>query len=126
VDAIAEFNVESSGMKAEYGRAMGVISFATKAGTNELHGNAFEFLRNNVFDARNFFANRAPILKQHDFGFTAGGPVLLPKMYDGRNKTFFFVSYEGFRNACRSHAGSGRILEGSGQPRAAWPRHRFR
>jgi hypothetical protein len=98
VDAIAEFNVESSGMKAEYGRSMGVISFATKAGSNELHGNAFEFLRNNVFDARNFFANRAPILKQHDFGFTVGGPVVLPKIYNGRNKTFFFASYEGFRN----------------------------
>jgi hypothetical protein len=98
VDAIAEFNVESSGMKAEYGRAMGVISFATKGGTNELHGNAFEYLRNNVFDARNFFANRAPILKQHDYGFTVGGPAVLPKLYDGRNRTFFFGSFEGFRN----------------------------
>ncbi len=98
VDAIAEFNVESSGMKAEYGRAMGVISFATKAGGNDFHGNAFEYLRNNAADARGFFAQSAPVLKQHDFGFTAGGPVYIPKVYDGRNKSFFFVSYEGFRN----------------------------
>jgi hypothetical protein len=98
VDAIAEFNVESSGMKAEYGRAMGVISFATKAGTNDLHGNAFDYFRNNYFDARGFFAQRAPVLKQNDYGFTVGGPVVLPKIYNGRNKTFFFASYEGFRN----------------------------
>ncbi len=98
VDAIAEFNVESSGMKAEYGRAMGVISFATKAGGNEVHGNAFEFMRNNALDARGFFAQSAPILKQHDFGFTLGGPVYIPKIYNGKNKTFFFASYEGFRN----------------------------
>jgi hypothetical protein len=98
VDAIAEFNVESSGMKAEYGRAMGVISFATKAGGNDLHGNLFEFMRNNAVDARGFFAQSAPVLKQHDFGFTVGGPVYIPKLYNGRNKTFFFASYEGFRN----------------------------
>ncbi len=98
VDAIAEFTVESTGMKAEYGRAMGQISFVTKAGTNQIHGNAFEFLRNNAVDARGFFAQNAPILKQHDFGFTLGGPVVVPKIYNGRNKTFFFASYEGFRN----------------------------
>jgi outer membrane receptor protein involved in Fe transport len=98
VDAIAEFNVESSGMKAEYGRAMGVISFATKSGSNDWHGNVFEFMRNNSADARGFFARSAPVLKQHDFGFTVGGPVYLPKVYNGRNKTFFFTSYEGFRN----------------------------
>ena len=98
VDAIAEFTVESTGMKAEYGRAMGQISFVTKSGTNHFHGNAFEFLRNNAVDARGFFAQQTPTLKQHDFGFTFGGPVLLPKIYNGRNKTFFFASYEGFRN----------------------------
>lgn len=98
VDAIAEFTVESAGMKAEYGRAMGQISFVTKAGGNQLHGNVFEFLRNNVTDSRGFFAQSAPVLKQNDFGFTLGGPIYLPKIYNGKNKTFFFVSYEGFRN----------------------------
>ncbi|MCX6637617.1 MAG: TonB-dependent receptor [Acidobacteria bacterium] len=98
VDAIAEFNVESSGMKAEYGRSMGVISFATKAGGNQVHGNAFDFIRNNAADARGFFAKSAPVFKQHDFGFTLGGPIYLPKVYNGRNRTFFFTSFEGFRN----------------------------
>jgi hypothetical protein len=98
IDAISEFTVETSGMKAEYGRAMGFVSFETKSGTNQLHGNLFEFLRNNALDARGFFAQRTPVLKQHDFGGTVGGPVYMPKIYDGRNKTFFFVSYQGFRN----------------------------
>lgn len=98
VDAIAEFTVETSGMKAEYGRSMGVISFATRSGGNQLHGSLFDFIRNNVFDARGFFAKSAPVLKQHDFGATVGGPVVVPKLYHGRNRTFFFASYEGFRN----------------------------
>ena len=98
VDGIAEFNVESSGMKAEYGRAMGVVSFATKAGGNNLHGNVSDYMRNNAADARGFFAQSAPVLKQNDFGFTIGGPVYIPKVYNGKNRTFFFGSYEGFRN----------------------------
>ncbi len=98
VDAIAEFTVESTGAKAEYGRAMGQINFVTKAGGNQVHGNVFEFLRNNATDARGFFAQRAPVLKQNDFGFTLGGPIYIPKIYNGKNKTFFFASYEGFRN----------------------------
>ena len=97
VDAIREFTVETSGMKAEYGRAMGFISFETKSGTNQYHGNLFEFLRNDAFDARGFFAARTPISKQHDFGGTIGGPIKIPKLYDGTNRTFFFASYEGFR-----------------------------
>jgi hypothetical protein len=78
VDAIAEFNVESTGMKAEHGRAMGVISFVTKSGANRVHGNVFDFIRNNAADARGFFAQRTPVLKQHDFGGTLGGPVYIP------------------------------------------------
>ncbi len=98
IDAIAEFTVETSGMKAEFGRAMGAISFETKSGANHLHGNVFEFLRNDALDARGFFAQRKQTLKQHDFGATLGGPVVIPKLYDGRNRTFFFFSYQGFRN----------------------------
>jgi hypothetical protein len=90
--------VESTGMKAEYGRAAGIISFATKSGTDQFHGNAFEYLRNDVVDARGFFSDTRPILRQHDFGATFGGPFILPKLYNGRNKTFFFFSYEGFRS----------------------------
>jgi hypothetical protein len=103
LDAVAEFTVDSNGFKAEYGRAQGgVMSFVSKGGTNDLHGNAFEFLRNEKLDANFFASNRAgrprPVLKQHDFGFTTGGPVWIPKIYNGRNKSFFFVAYEGFRN----------------------------
>lgn len=102
IDAIDEFTVETTGMKAEFGRAMGALTFETKSGTNAIHGNLFENLRNNALDANGFFNNaeRRPrgVLKQHDFGGTVGGPVYLPKIYNGRNKTFFFASYQGFRN----------------------------
>jgi hypothetical protein len=103
VEAITEFTVDTNGFKAEYGHAGGgVMTFVTKSGTNQIHGSAYEFLRNNAFDANNFFNNSKgipiPIYKQNDFGFTVGGPVVLPKIYNGRDKTFFFFSYEGFRN----------------------------
>lgn len=99
LEAITEFSVDTNGFKAEYGQAGGgVMTFVSKSGTNALHGNAFEFLRNDAMDARGFFAPKRAIYKQHDFGATLGGPVVIPKLYDGRNKTFFFVSYEGFRN----------------------------
>ena len=103
IEAITEFTVDTNGFKAEFGQATGgIMSFASKSGTNSLHGTAYEFLRNNALDANNFFNNARgiarPIYKQHDFGFSVGGPVLIPKIYNGRNKTFFFASYEAFRN----------------------------
>ncbi|MBI1897376.1 MAG: TonB-dependent receptor, partial [Acidobacteria bacterium] len=107
LEAITEFAVDTNGFKAEYGQAGGgVMTFSSKSGTNMLHGSAYEFLRNEKFDAAGYFANataRTPgsgraVYKQHDFGATVGGPVVLPKIYDGRNRTFFFVGYEGFRN----------------------------
>ncbi len=103
IEAITEFTVDTNGFKAEFGQATGgIISFASKSGTNNIHGTAYEFLRNNKLDANNFFNNARgiarPIYKQHDFGFSAGGPVWIPKLYNGKNKTFFFVSYEAFRN----------------------------
>lgn len=103
IDAIDEFSVEYTGMKAEFGRAMGVINFVTKSGTNEYHGNAYEFLRNNAVDSRGFFASKVPVLKQHNFGATFGGPVVIPKLYNGKNKTFMFFSYEGFRSRAGSN-----------------------
>jgi hypothetical protein len=73
----------------------------TRSGSNDLHGTAFDYFRNDVLDANDYFANLnrlpRPALRQNDFGFTLGGPVWLPKTYNGRNKTFFFVSYEGLR-----------------------------
>ena len=99
VDALTEFTVTSGGFKADVGHASGgTMSFVSKSGTNEFHGNVYEFLRNQVLDAKGFFGATKPVYKQNDFGFTAGGPFSIPKLYHGRDKTFFFVSYEGFRN----------------------------
>ncbi|MFN7995646.1 MAG: carboxypeptidase regulatory-like domain-containing protein [Bryobacteraceae bacterium] len=93
VEAIGEFKVVNT-ISAEYGLTGGsFMSFVTKSGTNDLHGDAFEFLRNNAMDARSFFAPTVSIEKQNEFGFTAGGPVYIPKVYNGRNKTFFFGTF---------------------------------
>ena len=102
LDALEEFRVQSSSYSAEYGRHPGgQFSFVTRSGTNEWHGSAFDYLRNNFFDANDWFTNffmlpRAPE-RQNDFGGTLGGPLHIPRVYDGKDKTFFFFSYEGLR-----------------------------
>jgi hypothetical protein len=99
VEALTEFTVDTNGFKAEYGQAGGgVMTFASKSGTNRLQGTLYSFLRNDAMDARGFFAQRRSVYKQNNFGATASGPVWIPKLYDGRNKTFFFFAFEGFRN----------------------------
>jgi len=103
VEAIDQFTVDSNGFKAEYGHAGGGnLTYVSKSGTNQYHGSAYEFIRNNDFDANNFFNNVSGIpvgiYKQNDFGVTVVGPVWIPKVYHGKDKTFFFFSYEGFRN----------------------------
>jgi outer membrane receptor protein involved in Fe transport len=107
VDTVAEFKVETNALSAQYGRYNGgVINIVLKSGTNAVHGSVYEFIQNSVADANNFFNNRAHIplaaLKQNQYGFTLGGPVLLPHLYNGRNKTFFFGDYEGFRETVAS------------------------
>jgi Carboxypeptidase regulatory-like domain/TonB-dependent Receptor Plug Domain len=102
VDALQEFRVASSSYSAEYGLSPGgQFAFATRSGTNLLHGTAFDYLRNNYFDANNWFNDNLGVpvtaLRQNDFGGTLGGPIWLPKLYDGRNRSFFFFSYEGLR-----------------------------
>jgi hypothetical protein len=102
VDALQEFRVESSTYSAEYGRAPGgQVSFATRSGSNTLHGTAFDYLRNNYFDANDWFNDYYGVplsaLRQNDFGGTVGGPIVIPFVYNGKNRTFFFVSYEGLR-----------------------------
>jgi len=103
LDSIQEFKVNTSPYAAEFGRTGGgVVSFSIKSGTNTLHGTFHEFLRNSVLDAAGFNSNRAgltskPSFKRNQFGFTSGGPVWIPKLYNGRNKTFWFVAYEGLR-----------------------------
>jgi len=100
VDALDEFRVLTDSFSAEYGRAAGsVILAVTKSGTNDFHGGVWEFIRNDAFDAANAFTPhgaRKPLLRQNQFGGDFGGPVLLPG-YNGRNRTFFFVAYEGLR-----------------------------
>jgi hypothetical protein len=94
IDAMQELRIQTSSYAAEFGRVPGAqVSIVTKSGTNHLHGTAFDYLRNDVFDARNYF-DAPPLLKpplrQNDFGGSLGGPIL-------RNKMFFFFSYEGLR-----------------------------
>ncbi len=96
-DAIQEFKVQSETYTAEYGFSANQINIVSKSGTNDLHGSIFEFDRNNAFDAKAPFQAAIPELRQNQFGFVAGGPVYIPKVYDGRNKTFWLVNYEGWR-----------------------------
>ncbi|MBI4909877.1 MAG: TonB-dependent receptor [Acidobacteria bacterium] len=106
VDAITEFAVETNGFKAEFGRGQGgMITFSSKSGTNEFHGTAYEFLRNDALDSRRFFEDRKGKYKQHDFGFSGGGPVLIPKLYNGKNRSFWFGSAEWFRNRVGASSG---------------------
>ena len=97
VDAIAEYKLITNNYSAEYSHALaGVTSYTMKSGTNDFHGDAFEFNDNNHFDARGFFSPTKAFRNQNEYGFTLGGPVIVPKVYNGRNKTFFFVSYDQF------------------------------
>ena len=101
-DALQEFRVQSSTYSAEFGRTPGgQFSMSTRSGTNILHGTAFDYLRNDIFDANdwfnNYFARPQTPLRQNDFGGTFGGPILLPRVYSGKNRSFFFGSYEGLR-----------------------------
>ncbi|HEU0121100.1 MAG TPA: carboxypeptidase regulatory-like domain-containing protein [Bryobacteraceae bacterium] len=94
-DAVQEFSMVTFAMSAEYGRgAGGQINVVTKSGTNDFHGTAFEFLRNNALNARSFFAASKETLRQNQFGGTFGGPVLIPKLYNGKDRTFFFFSHQ--------------------------------
>ena len=97
IDAISEFKIQTN-MSARYGAAAGAnVNVSIKSGSNEYHGSFYEFLRNAKLDARDYFAARKPSFKFNQFGFTVGGPLSIPKLYDARNKTFFFFNYEGFQ-----------------------------
>jgi Carboxypeptidase regulatory-like domain/TonB dependent receptor/TonB-dependent Receptor Plug Domain len=110
IDALEEFKIQTSSYAAEFGRTAGAqVQLITRSGTNEFHGAAFEYFRNEVFDANDWFNNARklakPATRQSDFGFVLGGPVLLPRFgegghqpwFNGKNSTFFFFSYEGLR-----------------------------
>lgn len=102
VDSTREFKVQSNNLSAEWGRlGGGVINVSTKSGTNDFHGSAFEFLRNSAMDANEFFNKRAgssiPPFRMNQFGFAVGGPVLIPRCYNGKERTFWFADYQGTR-----------------------------
>src|SRR5499425_3382572 len=101
-DSIQEFKVQTSNLGADWGKfSGGVINLSTKSGSTGLHGEAYEYLRNKVLNANDFFLNKAgkkrPPFTQNQFGANAGGPLWIPHVYDGRDKTFWFFSWEGFR-----------------------------
>ncbi|MFN0101461.1 MAG: carboxypeptidase regulatory-like domain-containing protein [Bryobacteraceae bacterium] len=113
VDAVQEFKVKTNNYSAEFGRSAGAIISATvKSGGNDFHGSAWNFLRNEKLDANNFFSNAGGVkrqpFKQNQYGFTASGPVIVPKLYSGKNRTFFFVDYEALR---RRTTASSNILD---------------
>src|ERR1017187_1538639 len=100
-DSLGEFKVDTNSLTADYGHlAGGAIQFSTKSGSNTIHGATWEYLRNKVLDANSWFNNHngkpRGAFTQNQFGANFGGPVLIPHLYDGRNKTFFFVNWEGF------------------------------
>jgi hypothetical protein len=98
LDSLQEFRLQTSGYSAEYGRlAGGVVNMVLKSGGNQVHGSVFEFLRNDFFDAPNVFDAGKSELRRNQFGATIGGPVTIPKLYSGRDRTFFLVSWESFR-----------------------------
>jgi hypothetical protein len=97
IDALQEFQIQQSEYSAEFRNAGGVLNGTTKSGSNEFHGVLFEFLRNDKLDSRNFFALQRDVLKRNQFGGGVGGPLSLPKLYSGKNRTFFFLNYEGMR-----------------------------
>lgn len=102
VDAVQEFKVQTSNYSAQIGRAGGAVLNATiKSGTNQIHGDVWEFLRNDKLDAADFFENAGGVKKgeyrQNQFGFTIGGPVVIPHVFNGRDKLFFFGDYEALR-----------------------------
>ena len=104
VDALQEFRINTSTYSAEYGRTPGgQISLETRSGTDMLHGSLFNYFRNDALDANNWFNDHTTPTtaktaeRQNDFGGTLGGPLYIPRLYDGRKRTFFFYSYEGLR-----------------------------
>jgi hypothetical protein len=102
-DFLQEFSVQTSNYDAQYGSNAGaVVNAVTRSGTNEIHGSLFEFVRNGYFNARNYFAASPDPLKRNQYGASFGGPVVFPKLYNGRNRTFIFVGWQ--QSAIRSTA----------------------
>jgi len=109
IDTVQEFKVQTHNDLSEWGGAPGgIVNVATRSGTNAFHASVWEFLRNDVLDANSFFSNSfgdpRNALRQNQFGAAVGGPVLIPKLYNGKNHTFFYGGYEGFRQSVASQS----------------------
>jgi hypothetical protein len=103
VDVIEEFKIQTNYFSAEFGNTGGaIVNMVSKSGTNQIHGVGYEFHRNSALNANDFFSNREglsiPEFKRSVFGLTMGGPVVLPRLYNGKSRTFFFADYEGHRD----------------------------
>ncbi len=101
-EAVSEFKVITNGISAEYGRISGgAVELVTKSGNNDIHGQLFEYMKNRALNANTWRNNEnglgKDLFQENDYGGAVGGPVLIPKIYDGRNKTFFFFNYEGYK-----------------------------
>jgi hypothetical protein len=104
-EAVSEFRVNTSTFDARYGLGQGAVSYNMASGTNQFHGSGFEILRNQLFDSSGFFPSHfsadghpaPPVDQQHNYGFTLGGPVIIPKLYNGRNRTFFYIAQDWFK-----------------------------
>lgn len=97
-EAVEEFKLQNTLFPAEFGRGFGIINYTLRSGSNQFHGALFEFLRNDKLDARPFFAARRPTVRYNEFGGSIGGPVTIPKLYRGKDRTFFNFNYTGLRN----------------------------
>ncbi|HEU0123050.1 MAG TPA: carboxypeptidase regulatory-like domain-containing protein [Bryobacteraceae bacterium] len=97
-EAVEEFKVQNTLYPAEFGGGFGVMNFTMRSGTNKYHGDLFEFFRNEALDSRTFFGgSKKALLRQNEYGGTFGGPLLIPKVYNGKDRTFFFFAYSGFQ-----------------------------
>jgi len=114
-EAVNEFRVSGSTFDAQYGPGQGAVTFNMASGTNDLHGDAFEIIRNQLFDSAGFFPIRftpsgkpePPVNQENNYGFTLGGPVIIPHLYHGRNRTFFHFSADWFRqNQAQNNIGT--------------------
>ncbi len=101
IEAIQEFKIQRSTFGAEFGRSSAIINTTLRSGTNEIHGSVFDFWQNRELNGTDFFLNRTgrakPPLNYHNFGTAIGGPLTIPKVYKGENRTFWFFNYEGVR-----------------------------
>jgi Carboxypeptidase regulatory-like domain/TonB-dependent Receptor Plug Domain len=114
VETVQEVEVQTGTYSAQYGAYLGVhLNMVTKSGTNALHGNLVEFIRNDAFDARGFFlpaTSRKQVLRQNQYGFEVDGPVVIPKLYNGRDKTFFMASWERLRNKRQALSANNTVM----------------